>query len=1432
MITFDKEAKELTFRQRDVQHLPNTLLRSLKDSYRKFMTETIKDDIQYLFDKYLSNNEEKWEVEIKLDLEKSYGRWSYTLEPFRFIPLTFRVSKVNINNGMRYEYRNQNFDYVLLELPQMDTMGRIITRNGVKAVVPSLRPIESASWDLNKQLYNIALPNANIGIELTGQGNSQAVRLKVGQGSIDLCRVVQGMLYTVGDNTSLLDVFISNTGKSICKLDPLTTATTYMNSEDLKLAFKKFDPDNTINGDMYNLGKATRDSLNRLYSMNNAKGETLSRDVVDAEGNVLIAKGTCLTDAHIRILNRNCINIVYVRDEQEVSVDDLEVANPICLTKIPKYCENVAFLQEKFPQYKDYRYLPEDIGSDDGPFVLTIWPGEKVTLTMLEFIRMITPNAVEFISTQTKKPVSLSFERTIVGNYMVRYGELVDSVTEKDRSYNEWVYTFNNPTFEKTDKKVLEHMTAHDFEAILADIIYIAANNGQSESLLNRDSAFLKKLSLVHDQFSKYLRLTFDNMFQNSSRAKDFMESIFSGKYMARTLTSNWIQSMSKDNVIQPYHVNNYLDELSMLTHANIKLRNVSDEIRHISMPYFGRICCVETPAGKPLGLNNNLAVNCKVVVNNAEDLKGKEPKYSDGTLLVPYYKITNKNGRPYLRQYDKNIVKDSSKDAGNIRWKSPIDELHMRVVSIQDLDIDSNGFITNETVLARIPNTNKSEPYIIIRVKTMDLIQESASDAELGTTIESYCTVTPEQILSTAACTIPFIGSDDATRVTYGLSQAKQAIYLKHTEEPIVRTSMYSEMLRLHEAEPICSDWTGKFEGFDGRSRGGFVVSGHQKSFADKDSFNGNVGLYRPPVPLVYEGDTVVKGEPVIQIREDPEPLNSYMPRKCIVNTINAESMRVVKEIKELWEQCPTVEYQDNLSDQDAYAFQNSRIVGESIAFTNLKNIWFRKGCEKNQLWKETTISRNGCYTPTRMSMIAYIPYGYNHEDGVVVTETAATKYTSMTVRHIDTPVEFGKHYRAYCTDPLYPRGDGDVLTYIYRAGMSVIEDRPVATVYATRESHGIPLETITISDPDKKSQKVRTFMISLDKLKEGDKMSGRHGNKGVVSKVIKDSDAPQFLNGMTPDVILNPHGVPSRMNIGQILEIHASFFGYLTGIKIKTDSFNGMTTAQVETSIHLVYDYSQWLKEGWINSAADLVSRIHATPEYNEFGLPVEFIEHMYENRGLVMDWIDCFNRDGSAQMYDPVTDTYYRTPITFGPAYYYKLEQQVNLKLKSRGGPLSEEYQQISQQPTETATSKKGQKLGEMELVALAAYGASGLLEEALNEKSDNNARSYNQHVKALGMKLPAVPENFEVPGSLETLVNYLNALNVKVDADQSLLPSIDFSDFKYTYDLQTAILATENPRVKSKETNTGDVEVIQSTTLDSQEILDAVKKSQGI
>ena len=265
--------------------------------------------------------------------------------------------------------------------------------------------------------------------------------------------------------------------------------------------------------------------------------------------------------------------------------------------------------------------------------------------------------------------------------------------------------------------------------------------------------------------------------------------------------------------------------------------------------------------------------------------------------------------------------------------------------------------------------------------------------------------------------------------------------------------------------------------------------------------------------------------------------------------------------------------------------------------------------------------------------------------------------------------------------------------------------------------------------------NQSVRIYIAQKRKISVGDKMAGRHGNKGVVSRILPVEDMPFLPNGRPLDIVLNPLGVPSRMNIGQVLEIHLSLAARALGFKISTPVFDGADENAIMDTLDLANDYvnMEWedFKEKWDGKINDELM------EY--LG---EHLDHRAEWKGVEI------SRDGKVRLRDGRTGEYFDSPVTIGHMHYLKLHHLVDDKIHARStGP----YSLVTQQPLGGKAQFGGQRFGEMEVWALEAYGASYTLQEILTVKSDDvvgRVKTYEAIIKGDNIPEPGIPESFKV------------------------------------------------------------------------------------
>ena len=278
---------------------------------------------------------------------------------------------------------------------------------------------------------------------------------------------------------------------------------------------------------------------------------------------------------------------------------------------------------------------------------------------------------------------------------------------------------------------------------------------------------------------------------------------------------------------------------------------------------------------------------------------------------------------------------------------------------------------------------------------------------------------------------------------------------------------------------------------------------------------------------------------------------------------------------------------------------------------------------------------------------------------------------------------------------------------------------------------------------------------------------MAGRHGNKGVVSRVLPIEDMPYLPNGRPLDIVLNPLGVPSRMNIGQVLETHLSLAAEALGFNISTPVFDGANEIDIQDMLELANDYVNTEWEEFYEKYKDIL-------------IP-EVMQYLSDNRDHRKLWKGVpISRDGKVRLRDGRTGEYFDSPVTIGHMHYLKLHHLVDDKIHARStGP----YSLVTQQPLGGKAQFGGQRFGEMEVWALEAYGAAYTLQEILTVKSDDvvgRVKTYEAIIKGENIPEPGVPESFKV------LLKELQSLGLDVrvlrddGSEVEIAENIDYGD----------------------------------------------------
>ena len=550
---------------------------------------------------------------------------------------------------------------------------------------------------------------------------------------------------------------------------------------------------------------------------------------------------------------------------------------------------------------------------------------------------------------------------------------------------------------------------------------------------------------------------------------------------------------------------------------------------------------------------------------------------------------------------------------------------------------------------------------------------------------------VSPKMVFSVATSMIPFLENDDANRALMGSNMQRQAVPLLRTEAPVVGTGMEAKaavdsgvcivakhdgVVEMSSSEKIivkCDDGT--------------LDEYHVIKFA-----RSNQGNCMNQRPIVKKGDRVTKGMVIAdgastsngEIALGKNPLIGFMT----------------------WE---GYNYEDAV-------LLSERLVKEDV-YTSVHIEEYETEARDTKLGPEEItkeVSGNGDNALKDLNENGVIRIGAEVRAGdILVGKVTPKGETEATAEERLLRAIFGEKAKE----------TRDTSLKVPHGAYGVVMD----TKIFTREN-GDEL-------PPGVNKSVRVYIAQKRKISVGDKMAGRHGNKGVISRILPVEDMPFLPNGRPLDIVLNPLGVPSRMNIGQVLEIHLSLAAKVLGFNVSTPVFDGANEHDIMDALEMANDYANSDWETFYEKYKDDTEK--------------EVMDYLYEHRDHREEWKGVpINRTGKVKVRDGRTGEEFDSPVTIGFMHYLKLHHLVDDKIHARStGP----YGMVTQQPLGGKAQFGGQRFGEMEVWALEAYGASHTLQEILTVKSDDvtgRLKTYEAIIKGENIPAPGIPESFKV------------------------------------------------------------------------------------
>ena len=553
------------------------------------------------------------------------------------------------------------------------------------------------------------------------------------------------------------------------------------------------------------------------------------------------------------------------------------------------------------------------------------------------------------------------------------------------------------------------------------------------------------------------------------------------------------------------------------------------------------------------------------------------------------------------------------------------------------------------------------------------------------------YMDVSPKMVFSVATALIPFLENDDANRALMGSNMQRQAVPLLMTEAPVVGTGM-EEKAAVDSGVCIVAEEAGVVE----RSTSTEIVirqeDGNLKKYKLTKFLRSNQSNCYNQRPIVFKGDRVEAGD---VIADGPSTSNGEMAlgKNPLIGFMTWEGYN----------------YEDAV-------LLSERLVQDDV-YTSVHIEEYEAEARDTKLGPEE-ITRDipgvGDEALKDLDERGIIRIGAEVRAGdILVGKVTPKGETELTAEERLLRAIFGEKAREVRDTSLkVPHGE-----------YGIVVDAKVFT----RENGDELSPGVT--------QAVRIYIAQKRKISVGDKMAGRHGNKGVVSRVLPVEDMPFLPNGRPLDIVLNPLGVPSRMNIGQVLEIHLSLAAKALGFNIATPVFDGANENDIMDTLDLANDY---VNLSWEEFEA----------KHKEELLP-EVLKYLYDNRDHRKLWKGVpLSRDGKVRLRDGRTGEFFDSPVTIGHMHYLKLHHLVDDKIHARStGP----YSLVTQQPLGGKAQFGGQRFGEMEVWALEAYGASYTLQEILTVKSDDvigRVKTYEAIIKGENIPEPGIPESFKV------------------------------------------------------------------------------------
>ena len=634
---------------------------------------------------------------------------------------------------------------------------------------------------------------------------------------------------------------------------------------------------------------------------------------------------------------------------------------------------------------------------------------------------------------------------------------------------------------------------------------------------------------------------------------------------------------------------------------------------------------------------------------------------------------------------------------------------------------------------------------------------------------------VSPRMVFSVATSLVPFLQNDDANRALMGSNMQRQAVPLLTTEAPAVGTGMEAKAAR-DSGVCVLAPKAGVVEFVDATTIKMAYDDGTKEEIHLSKFERSNQSNCYNQKPIVFTGERVREGQ---IIADGPSTCNGELAlgKNPLIGFMT-------------WE---------------GYNYEDAVLLSERLV--------------RDDVYTSVHIEEYDCEARDTKLGAEEIT-----RDVPGVGEEALKDLDEMGIIRIGAEVRAGDILVGKVT----PKGETELtaeeklLRAIFGEKAREVRDTSLKVPHG---EYGIIVDTKVFEreNGDELSpgvnKAVRIYIAQKRKISVGDKMAGRHGNKGVVSRVLPIEDMPYLPNGRPLDIVLNPLGVPSRMNIGQILEIHLSLAAEALGFNVATPNFDGASQDDIMDALDLANDY--------VNTEWD-----EFEAKYKDSVNP-DTMKYLYDNRAHRELWKGVpISRDGKVWLRDGRTGELFDNPVTIGHMHYLKLHHLVDDKIHARStGP----YSLVTQQPLGGKAQFGGQRFGEMEVWALEAYGAAYTLQEILTIKSDDvvgRVKTYEAIIKGENIPESGIPESFKV------LLKELQALGLDVQVlDENgnvveIKEDIDYGESSvYRYEMKNNFKDYGSPDqaqlerggFSSKEFNAaGELEDVEPESMDTDDL----------